>query len=167
MKLSAGWRGDRGQGLWGSNLRGAGRGAPTPAGTRGAGHQRFFTRAAVDLQCGLSPGPHESLLGQLAPAPLWIRPHRVSLCPVAPPRGGWGTPASLPWLSATQEHPIKLSCFSWVLVIREGSCGSPRRSPRSALLSACFGEAAGGSGSREVVRLTKTDVPEWSCWLRG
>lgn len=121
MKLSAGWRGDRGQGLWGSNLRGAGRGALTPAGTRGAGHQRFFTRAAVGLQCGLSPGPHESLLGQLAPDSLWLRPHRVSLCPVAPPRGGWGTPASLPWLSATQEHPIKLSCFSWILVNREGS----------------------------------------------
>lgn len=167
MKLSAGWRGDRGQGLWGSNLRGAGRGAPTPAGTRGAGHQRFFTRAAVGLQCGLSPGPHESLLGQLAPDSLWLRPHRVSLCPVAPPPGVGGghlrpCPGSQPLKSTLSNSPASPGSSStekdrWLptQITKVGTSVSPLWGGR------------GGSGSREVVRLTETDVPERSCWLRG
>lgn len=48
MKLSTGWRGDRGWGLWGSDPLGE----PIPARTQGAGHQHFLP--GLPLTCSVA-----------------------------------------------------------------------------------------------------------------
>ena len=136
MKLSTGWRGDRGWGLWGSDPLGE----PIPARTQGAGHQCFLTRAAVDLQCGLSPGP------QARPpcSPAALTPQGKPL-PCCPPPGWRHPPPRLPTLTLSRStasyqtlllFPGQERRITWL----------PHRSPRFPLWSAPSGEGRWKSG---------------------
>jgi len=160
MKLSTGWRGDRGWGLWGSDPLGE----PIPARTQGAGHQCFLTRAAVDLQCGLSPGPHGSLPARPPCSPVALTPQGEPL-PCCPPRVE--TPASLPPHPDSQLLNSILSNSLTLPRSREKDHVAPTQITEvPTLVSPIRGrEVDVGSGSWEVVLVTKADVLEWGCWL--